>query len=787
MDSSEKRFRALTENASDIISIVDAAGVIVYRSPATERWLGYSAQELIGWSIFDLMHPDDAERARQLFQEVIQQPGAVRCDEVRIRARDGSWRVHEAVLQNLLHDPAVQGVVVNSRDITDRKHAEQVIVDLNKDLQRRLTELETLFDTVPIGIGIADDPQCSRIHGNAAFAEMLGQPIEANLSKSAPPGQRPENFRAMQDGRELAPEELPMQRAARGVPVIGAEFDVVHNDGRVVRLLGNATPLFDEQGKPRGVIAAFMDIYELKKTEQRLEEAKVEAEAANQAKSQFLANVSHELRTPLTVILGFAELLARGGVPEEKNYQYLSGIQRHGLVLLQLIDDVLDLSKIAGDKIAIHRVDVSPWRIIDEVLSLTRPQAIKKQLDLQVEYGYPLPETIQTDPLRLRQILVNLVGNAVKFTEHGSVRITVSCPDRHEPSPRLRVAVCDTGIGISPEGIDKLFQPFTQVDSSVARRFGGAGLGLALSRRLVRLLGGDIEVVSQVGQGSTFTLTLEIGPLDHTRMLDAPPGLPASARWTAAEPAQRFQGRVLLAEDDPDSREVVRAMLQNAGLAVDEVENGQMAFRRILSAAAERPYDLILMDMQMPGMDGYQATRRLRSTAWKGIVIALTAHAMSGDREKCLEAGCNDYLCKPITGNALTALLARYLPPQAGVPGPACDPGEALLRQPGALDDASISAAQRSAMLAKFVQRLSKRRGEIDRALGHEDRALLEQAAHRLAGAAALFGFPQISHSARMLEEHAQQRTGFDVLAADARALTDLCQRVTQTQQADAP
>jgi CheY-like chemotaxis protein/HPt (histidine-containing phosphotransfer) domain-containing protein len=270
-------------------------------------------------------------------------------------------------------------------------------------------------------------------------------------------------------------------------------------------------------------------------------------------------------------------------------------------------------------------------------------------------------------------------------------------------------------------------------------------------------------------------------------MLDAPPGLPSTEWRNAAEHAQRFQGRVLLAEDDPDSREVVHAMLQSAGLAVDEVDNGQMAFRRILSAAAETPYDLILMDMQMPGIDGYQATRRLRSIGWRGIIIALTAHAMSGDRDKCLEAGCNDYLCKPITGNSLTALLARHLQPQLDLPDTPSHPGETMLRQQGALDDPNISEDQRRTMLATFVQRLSERLGELDRALHDENRTLLEQAAHRLMGAAGLFGFHEISNSARTLEERARRQKGFDVLATDVRELTDLCQRVANARQAGSP
>jgi PAS domain S-box-containing protein len=785
---SQRRFRALTENASDIMAVIDQAGKVVYQSPAGERSLGYSAEDMVGQIGFSFLHPDDVEQAGRLLQEVIQQPGATRRIEVRVRARDGSWPIHEVLTRNLLHDPAVRGVVINARDISERKQAEQEIANLNKDLQWRVNELETLFNTAPIGIAIAKDPQCREIRGNAAMTEMLGEPRGANLSKSALPGERPENYRAMRDGRELTPEELPAQRAAQGIPVIGAEFDVIQKNGRVVTVLGNATPLFDEQGEPRGAIAAFMDISELKTTQRQLQHATAAADAANQAKSQFLATMSHELRTPLTAILGFAELLSRADVSEESRYHYLRAVERNGVMLLRLIDDILDLTKIEAGETAIERIDVSPCQIIGEALSLTRPRAIEKHLDLQAEYVFPLPETIHTEPMRLRQILVNLLLNAIKFTEQGSVGVRVSLSAGEAAPVRLQISVRDTGIGISAEGIAKLFRPFAQVDSSIARRFGGTGLGLALSQRLARLLGGHIEVVSQAGQGSTFTLSLDPGPLGGVRLLQAPPEVRAAETPAESEVARRFRGRVLLVEDDADSREVVHVILKCAGLEVQEAENGQAGYLKALAAVGVDPYDLILMDVQMPEMDGYEATRRLRGAGWKGVIVALTAHAMSGDREKCLHAGCDDYLSKPITAKGLTALLARYLPPLTDLPAPAGpSSGAASFRQRGALDDTSISDDERAVMLAKFVRGLLPRMDEIERALRNEDRELLARAAHRLAGAAGLFGFHEIARSARTLAEHAQRPAGFAVFSAEVFELAGHCRQAAQAYRADPP
>jgi signal transduction histidine kinase/ActR/RegA family two-component response regulator len=420
-----------------------------------------------------------------------------------------------------------------------------------------------------------------------------------------------------------------------------------------------------ENGKIVGAQGIVRDVTEREQVQKSLQQAKEAAEAANRAKSAFLANMSHEIRTPMTAILGFADLLMSPNVAAEEHREYLETIRKNGNALLELIGNILDLSKIEAEKLSLDLVDCSAPDIIRDVLATAQVRSREKGLALGVHYDFPLPEAIRTDPVRLRQILMNLVGNAIKFTDEGSVRITVGCLPQGDGSLRMRFAVSDTGIGIGPERVAELFQPFMQVDSSSARRYGGTGLGLAISRRLASMLGGEIQVVSEPGRGSTFTLTLDLPPRPDVRMLSALPGVLEAAKELVAEnPKAPLHGRVLLAEDAPDIQRVICHLLKKMSLEVDVAENGRVACEKaVQSADAGAPFDVILTDIQMPEMDGYEAVRWLRTHGWRGPVIALTAHAMVGDREKCLDAGCDDYITKPVTMADLRRVLTQYLKP----------------------------------------------------------------------------------------------------------------------------
>ncbi len=389
-----------------------------------------------------------------------------------------------------------------------------------------------------------------------------------------------------------------------------------------------------------------------------LEVALAAADAANRAKSAFLANMSHEIRTPMTAILGYADLLLEPAQAPRDRLDAVQTIRRNGEHLLSIINDILDLSKIEAGRMVIEQIDVDPLTVIEEVFSLMQVRAKGKGLTLVSDLVFPQPVIIRSDPTRLRQILVNLVGNAIKFTETGGVTVRTSFVPA--PQPRMRFSVQDTGIGIDPAALSNLFQPFTQADVSTTRRFGGTGLGLTISQRLATMLGGDIEVESTPGEGSTFTVWIGCESVSEDDMrFEAPLAESAgqSAR-SSGEPA-RLSAHILLAEDGPDNQRLISYHLRKAGATVTIAENGRIAVERALAALREgRPFDVILMDMQMPEMDGYTASSLLRAEGFRGPIVALTAHAMSGDRDKCIHAGCSDYLTKPIDRDRLLATCA---------------------------------------------------------------------------------------------------------------------------------
>ena len=393
----------------------------------------------------------------------------------------------------------------------------------------------------------------------------------------------------------------------------------------------------------------------VKERTEELEKAKLAADAANQTKSAFLANMSHEIRTPLGVVLGFSELLVNPEVSISDKANFIEAIKRNGELLSQIINDILDLSRVEAGKLEIERRETAVNEILADI-SLLNLKASEKGIKLSISYEKNVPKIIQTDPLRLKQILMNVIGNAIKFTERGSVDLTLKLLPKNSQPGNLAVVVKDTGQGISKEQADRLFQPFSQADISTRRRFGGTGLGLALSRHLAVLLGGDVVLTESTPQkGSTFTITIDPGPTIKSPFGEM--GEDQKIKISpAAEPEVRLDGiRVLVAEDSVDNQILVGRFLQMAGAQVDMAENGEIALEKMRHGK----YDVVLMDLQMPLKDGYETTAELRKEGFKTPIIALTAHALKEERTRCLVSGFDEHISKPIDRNVLIKNIAQ--------------------------------------------------------------------------------------------------------------------------------
>ena len=462
------------------------------------------------------------------------------------------------------------------------------------------------------------------------------------------------------------------------VEPIATAIDAMHGGERIKKLLDETQRQAKELGTANEDLEEKSQCLQLQKadiekrnTELEFARAEVEQQArelaqASKYKSEFLANMSHEIRTPMTAILGFSEMLQN----EEENVlapaqrrESFRAIERNGNYLLAILNDILDISKIESGKLQIENIDCSPGDVLSDVAHLMRERADDKGLSLEVEFDGPIPLHIQSDPTRLRQILINLIGNAIKFTEAGTIRVVARLLDGDSDEPRMQWDVVDTGIGLSERQIGKLFQPFVQADTSITRKFGGTGLGLTISRRLAEMLGGGVGVRSVLGEGSTFSVTVSTGPLAGVKMIDhlTEAKIPVEQNAQSAKADVRLDCRMLLAEDGPDNQRLIGFILRQAGAEVTLADNGQQAVDMASAAKVEgRTFDVILMDMQMPVLDGYAATRKLRDAGYTAPIIALTAHAMKHDRQKCLDAGCNDYATKPIDRRKLIATVASY-------------------------------------------------------------------------------------------------------------------------------
>lgn len=395
--------------------------------------------------------------------------------------------------------------------------------------------------------------------------------------------------------------------------------------------------------------------YEVRELLRALQKSKDQAERANTAKTEFLANMSHEIRTPIGAIMGFIELLKNSDPDEQENATYMGIIDRNSKQLLSLIDDILDLSKVEAGKMTLENLEVDLREFLAEFNSTMNLKASEKSLNFRLASSGRIPDRIVTDPVRLRQVLSNVVGNAIKFTDRGSVTLTTSYN-----APFLNFHVTDTGIGLSSQAAKKIFSPFTQADSSTTRKFGGTGLGLALSRSLAENLGGGLHLEnSEPNRGSTFAIQIKPALTADTHLIDAENLRLSSVQKENGESEEILKDlKVLVVEDSPDNQYLIETYLKKTGAIIDICSNGAEGYDQALRGA----YDVVLMDVQMPVMDGHEAVRRLRNIHYVKPIVALTAHAMSDEKERCLASGFNEYLTKPLSKTSLVESLKKYVP-----------------------------------------------------------------------------------------------------------------------------
>ncbi len=515
------------------------------------------------------------------------------------------------------------------------------------------------------------DDELRILGANAAVERLLGHPDEALVGCAAatllPPG-FVEIWRGLVSDARGSPENAPRQREV--------ELKLVGRDGAERPVLATLHALVEHPPMTFALIARDASERRKLRSEQNrsevleeansaLREAMLHAEQATRVKSEFLANVSHEIRTPMTAILGFTEELldeAAGTSAPRATVEALNTIQRNGDYLLTLLNDILDLSKIESGRLEVERVAYSPIAIVREVARLMRLRSEAKGVAFQLEFGSELPVKIEGDPTRVRQVLINLVGNGIKFTSAGSVRLRASLEVVSGVS-RIVFEVSDTGIGISHDERSRLFLPFRQADGSTTRRYGGTGLGLTISKHLCELMDGTIDFQSEPGRGTVVRVSLPTGRLEGIERVQGSEDVADTLRGGIVRvPVPRLSGRVLLVEDGADNQRLIRLLLAKLGLEIAICENGEQGVERALDAReAGMPFDLILMDMQMPVMDGYTATRLLRSRGYNGSIVALTAHAMHAEKGRCFAAGCDDFATKPVDRASFFALLSRYL------------------------------------------------------------------------------------------------------------------------------
>ena len=729
----------MIDTARDAIVTTDEAQRVRIFNCAAESMFGYTAKEVIGEHVERLIparfHAAHRDHAREFGRAGDDSRAMNPADRVVLGVkRDGTEFPIEASISRAPSQDGAE-VTVIMRDVTERVRAAE-------DLAATVQMLRQTVEHMPAGV-LVTDAKLDIVAFNDQFFALLGLPPGV-IARGDP---IEKYYRYNAERGEYGPGDVQTHVSARMAQARRAEahcFERPHAGGGVLEIRGTPVP-------SGGFVSVYTDVTARHERSRLQVAAREIAEEAARAKTDFLATMSHEVRTPMNGVLGLTELLLDTHLDADQR-DYAETILRSGQALLEILNDILDLSKIEAGKLEIEETVFDPVQAIDDVLALCGPRASAKGLLLMGDAGADMPRDAIGDPGRLRQVLSNLVGNSLKFTDTGSVRIDSRVIEETGDALLLGFAVTDTGMGMTEEQQSRLFRPFSQADASTTRRFGGTGLGLAICRRLVEAMGGAFEVRSEPGRGSTFAFTV--------RVTRAAAGATRVVR-EQARAVHRFRGRVLVVEDNVVNRKVARATLKNFGIEVLEAENGSAA----LEILAREPIDLVFMDMHMPVMDGLTATRRVRAaeaaapTAQRQVIVAMTANVMREAVDACKEAGMDDFLPKPFARRQMVEVLARWL--GAAEPGP--DPGDAPASEPAVPPVSAVDRAvfaqlaetmgeDMSALIGDFVTSTGRMFDALGDGSFRDESNTITRHVHTLKSSAAMIGAARLSVLARDLE-----------------------------------
>ncbi len=633
LEESHEKYLNLYDFAPVAYVTLDKLGTILDLNFAAAELFGLERQRMIGRSLSSRICKTDQVKFR---------------DHILL-CRDGEKKTSE-IIQILIPDQSIKHIQFSTigrraresgiltfrtaiTDLTDQMQAERERLELLNRIEASRSQLYGFFMQAPSPMVIFEGRDHRHVLANPPYEKMIGRPA---LDKT---------IRDLFSQDELRFFVSQLDEVYKtGKPYVGQELplELPDESGSITRRWINVAYYPDraENGRITGVMAVYHDISESILTRQQLENA-------TNMKSAFLANMSHEIRTPLGAILGFTDIIKRSDDAAERE-KYGSIVARNGEALLKIINDILDLSKVEAGKLELEHIEFDIRSLIFEITNLFEDAALKKNLKLNVDIDPSMPDLVTSDPTRIRQILINLIGNALKFTKKGSVSVFAEPNFFGKSVIGMSFTIKDTGIGMSFEQTEKVFAPFSQADNSMTRKFGGSGLGLALSRRLARALGGDVLVQAKVGQGATFIATVEARRAVKRMQ---------KVEFAKSDKTLKVENvsRVLLVEDSADNQLLVKAFLTQAGISVDIANNGAEG----VEMAEANDYDVVIMDMQMPVLDGYAATEQLRSDGYSKPIVALTAHGMVEDRTRSLALGCNAHLTKPLDPRLLIETLNR--------------------------------------------------------------------------------------------------------------------------------